>query len=142
MDIAQKIIWHAYGKPKNSCVHTYLMNPDECLMNINILMMNINILMKNTTTFWCSFWRTQQHYDGQNVHPKFQVKACRAQDTWHIPLDTLQRLYEPKNSINRDQRLNITCTIAKHSWKHLKRIWSSWNSNWSSLKTLSIFFKV
>jgi len=21
-------------------------------------------------------WRTQQHSDGQNVHPKFQVKAC------------------------------------------------------------------
>ncbi|AES99928.1 hypothetical protein MTR_5g086290 [Medicago truncatula] len=26
---------------------------------------------------------TQQHYDVQNVHPDFQVKACGAQDTWH-----------------------------------------------------------
>jgi len=28
-------------------------------------------------------WRTQQHSDGQNVHPDFQVKASGAQDTWH-----------------------------------------------------------
>ena len=28
-------------------------------------------------------WRTQQHSDGQNVHPEFQVKVCGAQDTWH-----------------------------------------------------------
>jgi len=59
MDIAQKIIWNTYVKPRNSCVHTYMMNLDECLMNINILMKNINILMKNTTTFWwseCSPW--------------------------------------------------------------------------------------
>jgi len=42
-------------------------------------------------------------------------KACGI-----TPLGTLQRLYEPKNSINRDQRLNITCTIAKHSRKQLK----------------------
>jgi len=51
MDIAEKIIWKAYDKPINSCVHSYRMNLDEC-------MMNINILMKNTTTFWCSSWRT------------------------------------------------------------------------------------
>ena len=36
------------------------------------------------------------------------------------PLVTLQRLYEPKNSINRDQRLNKTCTIAKHTRKQLE----------------------
>jgi len=36
------------------------------------------------------------------------------------PLVTLQRLYEPKNSINTDQRLNITCTIAKHTRKQLR----------------------
>ena len=40
MDIAQKIIWNTYDKPKNSCVHSYMMNRDECLMNINILMKN------------------------------------------------------------------------------------------------------
>jgi len=108
MDIAQKIIWNTYVKPINSCVHTYMMNPDECLMNINIL-------MKNTTTFWCSSWRTQQHSNGQNVHPEFQVKVCGPRTRVITPLDTLQRLYEPKNSINRDQRLSITCTIAKHS---------------------------
>jgi len=45
-------------------------------------MMNINILMKNTTPFWCSSWKTQQHSDGQNVHPDFQVKDSGAQDTW------------------------------------------------------------
>jgi hypothetical protein len=49
---------------------------------INI-MMNINILMKNTTTFWCSSWKTQQHCDGQNVHPEFQVKVSGTQATWH-----------------------------------------------------------
>jgi len=38
------------------------------------------------------------------------------------PLVTLQRLYEPKNSINKDQKLNITFTIAKHTRKHLKRV--------------------
>ena len=27
-------------------------------------------------------WRTQQHSDGQKVHPDFQVKASGAQDTW------------------------------------------------------------
>jgi len=42
---------------------------------------NIKILMKNTATFWCSSWKTQQHSDGQNVHPEFQVKVCGAQDT-------------------------------------------------------------
>jgi len=93
MDIAQKIIWNTYVKPRNSCVHPYMMNPDECLMNINIL-------MRNTTTFWCSSWRTQQHFDGQNVHPEFQVKVCGAQDTWHNtighPTTTIwaQKLYK------------------------------------------------
>ena len=36
------------------------------------------------------------------------------------PLDTLQRLYEPKDSINRDQGLSKTYTIAKHTRKQLE----------------------
>jgi len=59
---------------------------------------------------------TQQHSDGQNVHLDFQVnRDQRLRSRGITPLDTLQRLYEPKNSINRDQRLSITSTIAKHS---------------------------
>jgi len=58
MDIAQKIIWNAYVKPKNSCVHTYMMIPDECMKNINILDEEHNnllmFILKNTTTFWWS----------------------------------------------------------------------------------------
>jgi hypothetical protein len=45
----------------------------------------------------------------QNVCSEFQVKACGTQDTWH-------------NTIGHpttDQRLNITCTIAKHTRKQL-----------------------
>jgi len=30
---------------------------------------------------------TQQHSDGQNVRPDFQVKASGAQDTWHNTID-------------------------------------------------------
>jgi len=62
--------------------------------------MNINILMKNTTTFLCSSWITQQHFDGQNVYPDFQVKISRAQDTWQQtigdPTTTIwaQKLYK------------------------------------------------
>jgi len=33
------------------------------------------------------------------------------------PLGTLQRLQEPKNSINRSERLSITCTIVKQQEK-------------------------
>jgi hypothetical protein len=64
-----------------------------------------NILIKNTTTFWCSSWEHN-----------------------NIPLVTLQWLFEPKNSINRDHRLIITCTIAKHTRKQLKFVWRSCNS--------------
>jgi len=46
--------------------HSSLMNPDE--EHSNILMFILG---------------TQQHSDGQNVHPDFQVKACGAQGTWH-----------------------------------------------------------
>jgi len=39
------------------------------------------------------FSRTQQHSEVQNVHPNFQVKASRPQDTWqktigHPPMAT------------------------------------------------------
>ena len=36
------------------------------------------------------------------------------------PLDTLQRLYDPKNFTNKDQKFNITCTTAKHTRKQLR----------------------
>ena len=53
-------------------------------------------------TSWIStlWWRTQQHFDGQNAHPDFQVKACGAQDTWHNTIGHLttaiwaQKLYK------------------------------------------------
>jgi len=56
--------------------HSSLMNPDEehhehqhsDEEHSNILMFILG---------------TQQHSDGENVHPDFQVKACGAQDTWH-----------------------------------------------------------
>jgi len=81
-----------------------------------------------TSTFW---WRTQQHSD---VHPGkhnnilmvrmftqiFKYKYVGPMTHGITPLDTLQWLYEPKNFINRDQRLSITCTIAKHTRKQLK----------------------
>jgi len=55
--------------------HSSLMNPDEehhehqhsDEEHSNILMFILG---------------TQQHSDGQNVHPDFQVKASGAQDTW------------------------------------------------------------
>jgi len=122
MDIAQKIIWNTYVKPRNSCVHTYIMNPYECVKNINIL-------MKNTTTFWCSSWRTQQHSDGQNVHPEIQVKVCGAQDMWHNTI----------GHPTKDQHYLHHC---KSFLKHLKSVWSSCILNWSSLKALSTFFIV
>ena len=28
-------------------------------------------------------WITQQHSDGQNVYPNFQVKVSGTHDTWH-----------------------------------------------------------
>ena len=93
------------------------------------------VSMKNTTTFWCS------SYD-QNVYPEFQVKACGAQDTLHNTIRHPTTAIWAQNSINRDQRSSITCTIAKHTRKHVKRVWSSCNLNWSSLKTLFIFFAV
>ena len=38
------------------------------------------------------------------------------------PLVTLQRQQEPKNSINRSERLDITCTIAKQQEKQQKSV--------------------
>ena len=55
-----------------------------------------------------------------NVCPEFQVKVCGTQDKWNNTIGTVQRLYEPKDSINRDQGLSKTCTIAKHTRKQLE----------------------
>jgi len=50
----------------------------------------------------------------------FKLKLVGPRTHGITPLDTLQRLYEPKESINRDQGLGKTCTIAKHTRKQLE----------------------
>jgi len=50
----------------------------------------------------------------------FKLKLVGPRTHGITPLDTLQWLYEPKDSINRDQGLSKTCTIAKHTRKQLK----------------------
>ncbi|KEH32773.1 hypothetical protein MTR_3g005045 [Medicago truncatula] len=47
----------------------------------------------------------------------FKLKLVGPRTHGITPLDTLQRLYEPKDSINRDQDISKTCTIAKHTRK-------------------------
>ena len=56
----------------------------------------------------------------QNVCPDFKLKPVGPRTHGITPLDTLQRLYEPKDSINRDQGLSKTCTIAEHISKQLE----------------------
>jgi len=63
---------------------------------------------------------------------KWKLVGPRTRGT--TPLVTLQRLYEPKDSINRDQGLSITCTIAKHSSKQLEIVFGYCNWNWSMTK--------
>ena len=92
MNNAHNTIRHTLDKPINS---SYIHQWWTQMKN----MMNINILMKNTITFWCSSGSTQQHFDGQKVHLDFQVKVSGAMTLGKRPLITLQRLYEPKNSI-------------------------------------------
>jgi len=62
LDIAHKFIWKAYNTSRNSCVHSYMMNPYEDHQEHNNILKSIL---------------------DQNVYPEFQVKACGAQDTWH-----------------------------------------------------------
>jgi hypothetical protein len=55
--------------------HSSLMNPDEEHHEYQ----HSNEEHSNILMF---ILETQQHSDGQNVHPDFQVKASGAQDTW------------------------------------------------------------
>jgi len=96
--------------------------------------MNINILMKNTATFWCSSWEHNNILMVRMFTQIFKSKLVGPRTRGITPLVTLQRLYEPKNSINRDQRLSITCTIAKHTSKQLEIVFGSCNWNWSMTK--------
>jgi hypothetical protein len=62
---AQKLIKHSSWMNPDEEHHEYQHYDEE---HSNILMFILG---------------TQQHSDGQNVHPDFQVKACGAHDTWH-----------------------------------------------------------
>jgi len=100
--IHMKSIWHAQ---KFMCSFI-MMNPDEDHHA------KMKIIM-NTTTFWCS---SEIRMFAQN----FKLKLVGSRTHGITPLDTLQQLYEPKDSINRDQGLSKTCTIAKHTRKQLE----------------------
>lgn len=69
-------------------------------------------IIMNTTAFWCS---SEIRMFAQNF--KLKLVGPRTHDI--TPWDILQRLYEPKDSINRDQGISKTCTIAKHTRKQL-----------------------
>jgi len=97
-----KSIWHA-----QIFMYSFIMmNPDEDHHA------QMKIIM-NTTTFWCS---SEIRMFAQN----FKLKLVGPMTHGITPLDTLQRPYEPKDSINRDQGLSKTCTIAKHTRKQLE----------------------
>lgn len=68
LEQTQKLIWHSSLKNPDEDHHEHQHSDEE---HSNILMFILG---------------TQQHSDGQNVHPDFQVKACGAQDTWHITI--------------------------------------------------------
>jgi len=72
----------------------------------------VKIIM-NTTTFWCS---SEIRMFAHN----FKLKLVGPKTHGITPLDTLQWLYEPKDSINRDQDFSKTRTIAKHTRKQLE----------------------
>jgi len=102
-EIHMKSIWHAQ-KFMCSFIH------DEPRWRSWWSQMKIII---NTTTFWCSS-------EIRMFALNFKLKLVGPRTHGITPLDTLQRLYELKDPINRDQGLSKTCTIAKHTRKQLE----------------------
>ena len=89
----KQISHHVLGKPRNSSnIHPWWTQ----MKNI----MNIQHSDEEHSNILMFILGTQQHSDGQNVHPDFQVKACGAQDTWHNTIGHLttaiwaQKLYK------------------------------------------------
>jgi len=68
MNNAKKIIWNAYDKPINSCLHSYMINPneyhDEPKWRSSRMQQHSEV-----------FSRTQQYYEDHNIYLDLQVKA-------------------------------------------------------------------
>ena len=117
----KQISHHVLGKPRNSSnIHPWWTQ----MKNI----MNIQHSDEEHSNILMFILGTQQHSDGQNVHPDFQVKACGAQDTWHntIGHPTMaiwaQRLYKYRSKAQ--QNLHDCKAYKKTTWFCLKLLQS------------------